>query len=30
MENGYISLPEVPGIGLESKASLAPILSQLQ
>jgi L-alanine-DL-glutamate epimerase-like enolase superfamily enzyme len=30
VENGYISLPEVPGIGLESKASLAPILNQLQ
>ncbi len=28
--DGYVGLPSVPGIGLEEKASLAPILAQLQ
>jgi L-alanine-DL-glutamate epimerase-like enolase superfamily enzyme len=29
IEDGYVRLPEVPGIGLEAKASLAPILERL-
>jgi L-alanine-DL-glutamate epimerase-like enolase superfamily enzyme len=30
VEDGYITLPDVPGIGLEEKSSLRPILEQLR
>ena len=29
VEEGYITLPDVPGIGLEEKSSLEPVLAQL-
>jgi len=29
VEDGYITLPDVPGIGLEKKSSLAPVLARL-
>jgi len=30
VHDGYITLPDVPGIGLEAKASLRPVLAQLE
>jgi L-alanine-DL-glutamate epimerase-like enolase superfamily enzyme len=30
VQDGYITLPDVPGIGLEAKSSLRPILAQLE
>ena len=30
VEDGYITLPDVPGIGLEQKSSLRPVLAQLE
>jgi L-alanine-DL-glutamate epimerase-like enolase superfamily enzyme len=30
VDDGYITLPDAPGIGLEAKSSLRPILSQLE
>lgn len=30
VQEGYITLPDVPGIGLEEKSSLRPILAQLE
>ena len=29
VEDGYVRLPDAPGIGLELKASLAPVLAEL-
>jgi len=29
IEDGYVRLPDAPGIGLELKASLAPVLAEL-
>ena len=30
IEEGYVGLPEAPGIGLERKASLAPVLAAVR
>jgi L-alanine-DL-glutamate epimerase-like enolase superfamily enzyme len=30
VEDGYVGLPDAPGIGLERKASLAPVLAALR